>query len=261
MKRKIIRIDEELCNGCGNCVTACSEGALQIVDGKARLVKEDFCDGFGDCIEECPTGALTIEEREARPFDEEVTKGYLLKTQGKEAVWRMEEAQRKHTTKEHTPIPCGCPGSMAQTFKRTETPSIQQKIEPQLRNWPIQITLIPLRAPYYEDADLLVAADCCAYSYAGFHNDFIKGRTLAIGCPKLDNAGGYRDKLATILSENNIRSVTVAYMEVPCCMGLVRLVEEAVRQSRKDIPVRKIKIGIKGEKLADIGEGLTTVGK
>lgn len=220
MKRKIIRIDEELCNGCGNCVTACSEGALQIVDGKARLVKEDFCDGFGDCIGECPTGALTIEEREARPFDEEATKGYLLKTQGKEAVWRIEEAQRKH-------------------------------IEPQLRNWPIQITLIPLRAPYYEDADLLVAADCCAYSCAGFHNDFIKGRTLAIGCPKLDNAGGYRDKLATILSENNIRSVTVAYMEVPCCMGLVRLVEEAVRQSGKDIPVRKIKIGIKGEILSD----------
>lgn len=217
MKRKIITINEELCNGCGNCVSACSEGALQIVDGKAKLVKEYFCDGFGDCIGECPTGALTIEEREARPFDEEVTKGYLLKTQGKEAVWRMEEAQKKH------------------------------RVEPQLRNWPVQITLIPLKAPYYEDADLLVAADCCAYAYGGFHTDFIKGYTLAIGCPKLDNVNLYLEKLATILSENNIKSVTVTYMEVPCCMGLVRLVEEAVRQSRKNIPVRKIKIGIRGE--------------
>ncbi|HCC69217.1 MAG TPA: 4Fe-4S ferredoxin [Nitrospiraceae bacterium] len=261
MKRKIIRINKELCNGCGNCVTACSEGALQIVDGKAILVKEDFCDGFGDCIGECPTGALTIEEREARPFDEGATKDYLLQTQGREAVWRMEEAQEKHGGKAHATMPCGCPGSMAQTFNRTETATTPtyKKIEPQLRNWPVQITLIPLMAPYYENTDLLVAADCCAYAYADFHADLIKNHTLAIGCPKLDNAGGYRDKLATILSENNIRSVTVAYMEVPCCMGLVKLVEEAVRHSGKDIPVRKIKIGIRGEKLADIREGVDSV--
>ncbi len=251
MKRKVIKIDEELCNGCGNCVTACSEGALQIVDGKARLVKEDFCDGFGDCIEECPTGALTIEEREARPFDEEATKEYLLKTHGREAVWRMEEAQKRHSIKEHVTLPCGCPGSLAQTLQRTETPLFTYpKIESHLRNWPLQIHLLPFTAPYYEGADLLVAADCCAYSYGGFHSDFIKGRTLAIGCPKLDDTGAYLEKLTAIFIENDVKSVTVAYMEVPCCMGLVKLVEEAVRQSGKDIPVRKIKIGIRGEILA-----------
>ena len=249
MKRKIITINKELCNGCGNCVTACSEGALQIVDGTAKIVKEDFCDGFGDCIGECPTGALTIEERVAKPFDEKATKKYLLKTQGKEAVWKMEEAQKKHTVKENSTMPCGCPGTLTQTINRIAISDIfsHTKKESQLRNWPVQITLLPLKAPYYEDADLLVAADCCAYAYAGFHNDFIKDHTLAIGCPKLDNANAYKEKLATIIGDNNIRSVTVTYMEVPCCMGLVRLVEEAVKESGKDIPIKKIRIGIKGE--------------
>ncbi len=249
MKRKIITINEDLCDGCGNCVTACSEGALQIVDGKAKLVKEDFCDGFGDCMGECPTGALVIEERESRPFDIEATKEYLLKIKGKEAVWRMEEAQKKHEPQEHKPLPCGCPGSMAQTLqiKKSSAESGHQNLEPQLRNWPVQITLLPLKAPYYQGADLLVAADCCAYAYAGFHNDFIKGRTLALGCPKLDDANAYKEKLAAILRDNDIKSVTIAYMEVPCCMGLVKLVEEAVKESDKNIPVKKTRIGIKGQ--------------
>jgi ferredoxin len=249
MKRKIITINEDLCDGCGNCVTACSEGALQIVDGKAKLVKEDFCDGFGDCMGECPTGALVIEERGSRPFDIEATKEYLLKIKGKEAVWRMEEAQKKHEPQEHKPLPCGCSGSMVQTLqiKKSSAESGHQNLEPQLRNWPVQITLLPLKAPYYQGADLLVAADCCAYAYAGFHNDFIKGRTLALGCPKLNNADAYKGKLSAILSDNDIQSVTVAYMEVPCCMGLVRLMEDAVRNSGKDIPVKKIRIGIMGQ--------------
>lgn len=251
MKRKIVVINEELCDGCGNCVTACSEGALQIVDGKARLVKEEFCDGFGDCIGECPTGALVIEEREARAFDEEATKEYLLKTKGREAVLRMEEAQKRHSVKEHATLPCGCPNSLVQTFNRTETPPFtSQKIESHLRNWPLQITLLPFKAPYYEGADLLVAADCCAYAYGGFHSDFIKGYTLAIGCPKLDDTVAYLEKLTAIFSKNDVKSVTVAYMEVPCCMGLVRLIEEAVRESGKNIPVRRVKIGIKGEILS-----------
>ncbi|MEW6001285.1 MAG: 4Fe-4S binding protein [Nitrospirota bacterium] len=246
MKRKIITINEELCNGCGDCVSACSEGALKIVNGKAKLVKEDFCDGFGDCIGECPTGALTIVEKEARPFDEGATKDYLLITQGKEAVQRMEEAQRKHVIKT---MPCGCPGSFAQALTKSKKAIsiIQRKEESQLGNWPVQITLLPLKAPYYENADLLVAADCCAYAYGGFHNDFIKGHTLAIGCPKLDNSNAYKEKLATILRENNIKSITVTYMEVPCCMGLLRLVKEAVKLSGKDITVREIRIGIRGE--------------
>jgi Fe-S-cluster-containing hydrogenase component 2 len=248
MKRMIIKINEEFCNGCGNCLTACSEGALQIVNGKAKLVKENFCDGFGDCTGECPTGALTIEERTAKPFDEEATKKYLLKTRGKEAVWKMEEAQKKHVTKEHVPLPCGCPGSMVQTLTIAEANTLRHlKRESQIRNWPVQLTLLPAKAPYYKDADLLVAADCCAYAYAGFHNDFIKDHTLIVGCPKLDNINAYREKLATILNANNIKSMTVTYMEVPCCMGLVRLVEDAVKQSGRDIPLKKVKIGIKGE--------------
>lgn len=252
MKRKIITINEELCDGCGNCVSACSEGALQILNGKAKLVKENFCDGFGDCIGECPTGALKIEEREAEAFDIEATKEYLLKTRGKEAVWRMEEAQKKHESHENTTkstLPCGCPGSMSQTIKFSETlrKTDELKIEPQLRNWPVQIHLLPLKAEYYNNADLLVAADCCAYAYAGFHEDFIKGKTLAIGCPKLDNSEAYKEKLTEIIKNNSIKSVSIAYMEVPCCMGLVKLVEKAVEDSGKNISAKKTKIGIKGQ--------------
>ena len=249
MKRKIITINEDLCDGCGNCASACSEGALQIINGKATLVKEDFCDGFGDCMGECPTGALMIEERESKPFDIDATKEYLLKTKGDEAVQKMVAAQKKHEIKEPAPLVCGCPGSMAKSIGRAPSavalpggPS-----EPQLRNWPVQIPLLPVKAPYYQGADLLVAADCCAYAYAGFHNDFIKGYTLAIGCPKLDNAGAHKEKLTSIMSENDIKSVTIAYMEVPCCGGLVRLVEEAVKESGKNIPVKKTKIGIRGQ--------------
>jgi ferredoxin len=249
MKRKIITINEDLCNGCGNCVSACSEGALQVVDGKARLVREDFCDGFGDCIGECPTGALLIEKRETRSFDLDQTRAYLLKTKGEEAVRRMEEAQKKHGAKGNEPLPCGCPGSMGRTIEisRCTSTSCAQPLTAQLSNWPVQISLLPHKAPYYDGAHLLVAADCCAYAYAGFHDDFIRGHTLAVGCPKLDNASAHKEKLTTILSENDIRSVEVAYMEVPCCTGLVKLVEEAVKDSGRNIPVTKTKIGIKGE--------------
>ena len=249
MKRKIITIREELCDGCGNCVIACSEGALQIVEGKARLVREDFCDGFGDCMGECPTGALQIEERESKPFDINATKAYLLKTQGGEAVLRMEEAQKKHEEKENNPLVCGCPSSMAHSISRTPSTVAfkQQSSAPQLSNWPVQIHLLPVKAPYYNEAELLVAADCCAYAHAGFHNDFMKGRTVAIGCPKLDDAAAYEEKLTAILRENDIQSVTVARMEVPCCGGLVSLVNEAVKKSDKNIPVRSVTIGIKGE--------------
>lgn len=248
MKRKIITINDELCDGCGNCVSACSEGALQIVDGKARLVKEDFCDGFGDCIGDCPTGALKIEERESKPFDIEATKEYLVRTKGSEAVLKMEEAQKKHGATEQKPLPCGCPGSMVQTIQITKpfgvTPHVY--LAPQLRNWPVQIHLLPIKAEFYREANLLVAADCCSYAYAGFHQDFIKGHMLAIGCPKLDNADAYREKLAMILKENEIRSVSVAYMEVPCCWGLVKLVEGAIKDSGKEITMSKTKIGIHG---------------
>jgi Fe-S-cluster-containing hydrogenase component 2 len=230
-------------------VDACSEGALRIIDGKARLVREDFCDGLGDCMGECPTGALVIEERETRPFDLEETREYLSKTKGEEAVRRMEEAQKKHAAKGSETLPCGCPGSMARTIEisKSATKSCTEPLIAQLRNWPVQISLLPHKAPYYDEASLLVAADCCAYAHAGFHNDFIRGHILAVGCPKLDNANTHREKLTTILTENNIKSAEVAYMEVPCCAGLVRLVEEAVKDSGRNIPIRKTKIGIKGK--------------
>jgi ferredoxin len=248
MKRKIITINEDLCDGCGNCASACSEGALQIINGKATLVKEDFCDGFGDCMGECPTGSLMIEERESKPFDIDATKEYLLKTKGDEAVQKMVAAQKKHEKKEPAPLVCGCPGSMATSIGGAPSAALTcGPSGPQLRNWPVQIPLLPLKAPYYQGADLLVAADCCAYAYAGFHNHFIKGYTLAIGCPKLDNAGAHKEKLTSIMSENDIKSVTIAYMEVPCCGGLVRLVDEAVKESGKNIPVKKTKIGIRGQ--------------
>ena len=248
MKRKIVTIDVNLCDGCGNCVTACSEGALKITNGKATLVKEDFCDGFGDCIGECPTGALKVEERDSKPFDINATKEHLLKTQGSEAVLRMEEAQKKHEPSGHKMMPCGCPGSMIKTLQR-DVPHIDtaQAVSSQLRNWPVQIHLLPVEAPYYHGADLLVAADCCAYAYGGFHGDFIKGHVLAIGCPKLDDADACREKIAAILNENDIRSVTITYMEVPCCFGLVKTVEEAVQKSGKKIDIKKSKIGITGQ--------------
>lgn len=248
MKRKIITINDELCDGCGNCVSACSEGALHIVNGKAKLVKEDFCDGFGDCIRDCPTGALKIEERESNPFDAEATREYLFQAKGKEAVLRMEEAQKKHEAKEQKQLPCGCPGSMAQTIQITklEGTSLQGNIQSELRNWPIQIRLLPVKAEFYREANLLIAAHCCAYAYGRFHQDFIEGHTLAIGCPKLDDADAHRNKLATIMRENDIRAVRVAYMEVPCCAGLVKLVKAAVQDSGKDIPLKKTKISIRG---------------
>jgi NAD-dependent dihydropyrimidine dehydrogenase PreA subunit len=256
MKRKIITINKDICDGCGNCVSACSEGALQIVDGKAQLVKEEFCDGFGDCIGECPTGALVIKEQEAKPFDIEATKAFLLQTQGEKAVRRMEEAQKKHEGKEKTPLPCGCPGSMAHTIQKItiNSENSPQNVASQLRNWPVQIHLLPIKAPYYQGADLLVAADCCAYVYGGFHAEFVKGHTLAIGCPKLDNPDAYKEKLTAILSENDIRSVSVVYMEVPCCMGIVKLLEDAIRESGKHIPIRKTRISIQGQIISQLNE-------
>ncbi|HMK50079.1 MAG TPA: 4Fe-4S dicluster domain-containing protein [Thermodesulfovibrionales bacterium] len=247
MKRKIITIDKALCDGCGNCVSTCSEGALQLIEGKATLVKEDFCDGFGDCIGECPTGALKIEERDSKPFDIDATKEYLLKTRGEEAVRQMEEAQKKHEPHEAKKLPCGCPGSLAQVIDRVSPAESDDKSASCLRNWPVQIHLLPQTAPYYQKADLLIAADCCAYSCAGFHQKFIKGHTVAIGCPKLDNTGAYREKLTAVLRQNDIKTISIAFMEVPCCAGLVRLVEDAVAESGKQIPVKKSKIGIKGQ--------------
>lgn len=254
MTRKIITINEDLCNGCGNCIVGCSEGALQLVAGKARLVKEDFCDGFGDCVGTCPTGALVIEERDAADFDEESVKQHLLETQGIEAVWRMEEAQKTHHVHEaHEHLHQGCPGSRMREIKRPvqEKPAAQNVMGPvipsELTQWPVQIHLVPPTAPYFKNKELVVMSTCGPLALANVHQQYLKGRSVVVGCPKLDDTRPYASKLAAILKENGIPKVIVARMEVPCCGGLTMIVNEAVELSgRDDIIVEENVIGIDG---------------
>ena len=234
MIRKVIHIDEEKCNGCGICANACHEGAIDIIDGKAKLVRENFCDGFGDCLPGCPTGAITFEEREAPEYDEVAVK----------------EAQMKkvHTPKEiykHS----GCPGSRVMQIQREEVQEEKQQLTEKpfsrLSNWPVQIKLAPIQAPYFEGAKLLIAADCTAYAYASMHDDFMKGKVTLIGCPKLD-AVDYSDKLTQIIANNDIQSVTIVRMEVPCCGGLEMAAKKALQASGKFIPWQVVTIGIDG---------------
>jgi ferredoxin len=220
MKRKIISINEAKCTGCGLCIDACHEGALQLVNGKAMLVSESYCDGLGACLPECPAGAITIEEREADAFDEE-------------AVKKNKEAPTPEA------LVCGCPGAHAKAIKREEAilPASGAPVESQLRQWPCQIKLVPVEAPYFDNAHLLVAADCTAYAYAGIHNDIMRNKITIIGCPKLDDID-YTEKLTAILKSHEIKSVTVLRMEVPCCGGLANAVKQALINSGKMIPWR-----------------------
>ncbi|HYE67424.1 MAG TPA: 4Fe-4S binding protein [Anaerovoracaceae bacterium] len=249
MIRTIINIDKEKCNGCGICVNACHEGAIAMVDGKAALVRDDYCDGLGNCLPACPTGAITFVEREAAAFDEAAVEENMKKKQQEEAASK----QHQHQHQQHD-LPCGCPGSQARALKReTEeknapAPAAVQtdKPESQLQQWPVQIKLVPVNAPYFDGANLLIAADCAAYAYANFHNDFIKNRITIIGCPKLDE-GDYSEKLTAILSNNNIKSVTVVRMEVPCCGGIQNAAIAALKNSGKMIPWQVVTISTTGE--------------
>lgn len=232
MLRDIITIDKDLCNGCGLCVTACHEGALQIVNGKAELISESYCDGLGACLPECPTNAIKIEKRECAPFDEEAVKH------------NMETAHAMHD------LPCGCPGSNAKKIERRQEPapsnhSYDTENVSELMQWPVQIKLVPVNAPYFNNANLLVAADCTAFAYAKFHSNFMKNKITIIGCPKLDDTD-YSEKLAAILANNNIKSVTVVRMEVPCCGGIVAAVKNALLKSGKMIPWSQVIIGTDG---------------
>ena len=232
MIRKIIKIDEEKCTGCGLCATACHEGAIGMVNGKAKLLREHFCDGLGDCLPACPAGAISFEEREAPAYDEA-------------AVMAAKRAKVPELPKAHRFG--GCPGSMPRKISRPESQTrVVSGNVSELTNFPVQIKLAPVRAPFFDGADLLVAADCTAFARADVHERFIKGRVVLIGCPKLDSVD-YTEKLSAILSSNDIKSVTILRMEVPCCGGIVRAVEGAVGVSGKDVPVRTVIISTNGE--------------
>ena len=228
MIRKIIKINEEKCNGCGACSAACHEGAIEMIDGKAKLTREDYCDGLGDCLPACPTNAITFEDREAPAYDEA-------------AVLAAKEK------KSAAPLPCGCPGTQSKAIIREniEQSAPSAAINNQLRQWPVQIKLVPVNAPYFDGANLLVAADCTAYAYGNFHNEFIRNRITLIGCPKLDE-GDYTDKLTAIIKNNDIRSVTVVRMEVPCCGGIENAVKRALMASGKFIPWRVVTVTTDG---------------
>jgi Fe-S-cluster-containing hydrogenase component 2 len=234
-KRNIIQIDEDLCDGCGECVPSCAEGAIQIIDGKARLVGDVYCDGLGACLGHCPQGALEIIEREAVEFDEEEVEK-LLKSR------EIEESKVS-----------GCPSARTHVFGPTpceeaNRPTVHSQGSA-LGHWPVQLRLVSPEAPFLKGADLLVAADCTAFAYAGFHEDFLKGRALLIGCPKFDNPELYLERLTDIFREADIKSVTVLVMEVPCCQGMTAIVERAVRDSGKDIPFSVSVIGVRGSVL------------
>lgn len=276
-KRKIIKIDEDKCNGCGNCIPNCPEGALQIIDDKARVISDLFCDGLGACIGHCPLGAITIEEREAVPYDEKkvmenivkagsnTVKAHLkhLKDHGEEEylkqaveVLKKKKIEVPELEEEEERLPCGCPGTKVMDFRAEEgqcceTEAGGAKTPTQLRQWPVQITLVPPNAPYLKNSDLLIAADCVPFAYPDFHRDLLKGKTLLVGCPKLDDIEAYAQKISHIVKANNLKSVTYAHMEVPCCYGLVEVIKDAIKGAGRKIPFKNITISLKGEILEE----------
>ncbi|MDI6733148.1 MAG: 4Fe-4S binding protein [Planctomycetota bacterium] len=271
-KRQIIRIDEDKCTGCGECIPNCPEGALQIIDGKARLISDLFCDGLGACIGHCPEGAITTEEREAEPYDERKVMANIVK-QGRNVIKAHLEHLKEHNQDEYlqqameflkenrievtldedaeddeNALPCGCPGSAVRSFVPTTTKSEQvARAQSQLTQWPVQLMLVPPNAPFLQNRDLVIAADCVSYAYANFHQDFLKGKALLIACPKLDDTEIYLDKLTQMFKVSNIKSITVLHMEVPCCFGLIHLVKKALANSGRNIPTKEVNISIQGE--------------
>jgi len=246
MIRKIIEIDQDKCNGCGLCVEACHEGALQLVNGKAKLVSDEYCDGLGDCLPQCPEGAIRIIEREAKDYNEEAVKEKMRQKEARTGTQNLRPA-------------CSCPGTMAGEIKRPATPpenagttgttgaADTAERPSELRQWPIQLNLINSQASYLKNADLLIAADCTAYAYASFHEKFMKGRITLIGCPKLDDIDYYVQKITEILQYNEPKSILIARMDVPCCSGIVRAVKEAILRSGVVVPFGVVTINARGE--------------
>ena len=258
MIRKMVKIDEEKCNGCGLCVPACAEGAIQIIDGKARLVADNLCDGLGACLGDCPLDAITIEEREADEFDEVAVEKHLK---------QIGRDQQPHDHESIAPVGGGCPSAAvksfaapavgggcpsARTINFNETEVAEKDAvgsrPSRLAQWPIQLHLLPPTAPFFLNADVVLAADCAPFAYADFQEDLLKGKALAIACPKLDNTEPYVDKLVAMITQSNIKSLTVVHMEVPCCNGLIFMARQAIEKSGCDIPLHKVCIGIRGDK-------------
>lgn len=279
MKRKIVKIDEEKCDGCGDCVPNCHEGALQIIDGKARLISDLFCDGLGACIGHCPQGAITIEEREAEPYNESRVMEYIVKGGENVIIAHLKhliEHNEMEYYKEATeylaangiPNPLngkapekiqqqhfsGCPGSKVMSFEKEETQEDELgKRQSYLQQWPIQLHLVSPHAAYYKNSDLLLAADCVGFAYADFHKDFLKGKSIAIACPKLDtNKEVYLEKLIAMINDSNIQSITILIMQVPCCGGLLQLAQLANDSANRKVPIKTVVIGIKGEVLQEL---------
>jgi len=245
--RKIIKIDEELCNGCGQCVTDCAEGSLRIIDGKARLVSDNLCDGLGACLGSCPTGALQIIEREAEDFSEEAVHAFLA-------------SQKNQTEQKAAPQtaarPSGCPSAQLQSFaplsncQSANAPTSMGGAASALSHWPVQIRLVPPSAPFLQNADLLVAADCAAVSAPNFHADFLTGKVVMMGCPKFDDAKSYVQRFAEIITNCNLKSLTILIMEVPCCSSMIGIIKEAIELAGKSVPVEQITLSKQGEVLA-----------
>ena len=269
MVRRVIHIDQEKCNGCGICANACHEGAIGIVDGKAQLLRDDYCDGLGDCLPTCPTGAITFVEREAAAYDEEAVRAHMERRKQEQAAGHGNAHQAeaapaftgcpgsraRQIVHEETPVFTGCPGSRSRQISHEETDAAQNEapaapfhLQSQLTNWPVQIKLAPVRAPYFNNARLLIAADCTAYAYANFHQEFLKGKVALIGCPKLDDVD-YSEKLTEIIKSNEIQSVTIVRMEVPCCGGLQNAAIRALQNSGKFIPWQVVTISVDGKLL------------
>lgn len=274
MKRKIIQIDQDKCNGCGNCIPGCPEGALQVIDGKARLVSDLMCDGLGACLGHCPEGAITVEEREAAPYDETLVMAEIVK-QGSNTIRAHLDHLKAHNEAEYysqavqylqvrsIPVPeekrspgatHGCPGARAVSIRHPQpdsaapTPGDQQS---ELTHWPVQMRLLSPNARHYQDSDMILAADCVAYAMGNFHRDWLQGRTLGIACPKLDEGQDvYVEKIRALIDVARIRSLTVMIMQVPCCRGLLRLAQTAASQSARNIPVRCVVVGVDGQILA-----------
>ncbi|MDO8684462.1 MAG: 4Fe-4S dicluster domain-containing protein [Armatimonadota bacterium] len=255
LKRKVIRIDEEKCDGCGLCVPSCAEGALQIIDGKAKLVSDKYCDGLGDCLGECPQDAIFFEERDAEVYDQEAVVE-RLKSMGREYIPHdhgddgHDHDHSRQTSHAHAGG-FSCPSARTLDFREqkvdTEPSEDAPKQKSELRQWPVKLNLVSPQAPYFQNADLLIAADCAPFAYASLHPDFLKGRTVVIGCPKFDDLEYYREKLTAIIKTNSIRSITVLHMEVPCCTGLLHIAYDAVKASGKAIPVAPIVVSLRGE--------------